>query len=156
MLEPKPVTIQREALVVQARERLFALVREVESYPLRFRWCREGRVLARGEDGLPWEIAALTVDAAGMPVRFVTRNRYLEPERIEMSLVEGPFRSLEGHWLFHAITPTATRVAFSLRFEPRARWLGAALGRGFARLADRMVDDFCRAAGRSGEAEGAG
>lgn len=154
MPENEPVTIQREALVVQRRERLFALVRDVASYPSWFSWCREGRVLSRGGGDPPWEIASLTVEVAAVPVCFVTRNRYLEPERIEMSLVEGPFRSLEGCWNFHAIGAEATRVAFSLRFEPKARWIGAALGRGFARLADRMVDDFCRVAGRFREEPG--
>lgn len=149
MFEPKPVTIQREALVVQRRERLFALVREVESYPQRFRWCREGKVLARGQDEVPWEIASLSVDAAGVLVRFVTRNRLFEPERIEMSLVEGPFRRLEGCWSFHAVGESACRVQLRLSFQLQGRWWGAALARGFARLADRMVDDFCEAARRS-------
>lgn len=152
----EPVTIQRQAIVVQARELVFALVRDVASYPLRFSWCREGRVLARGVDDLPWEIASLTVEAARMPVRFSTRNRFLEPEWIEMTLVEGPFQSLEGRWSFHAIGETASRVELSLRFQPRGRWLGAALSRGFARLADRMVDDFCQAAGRLGGCSAAG
>ncbi|MDW8479703.1 MAG: type II toxin-antitoxin system RatA family toxin [Xanthomonadales bacterium] len=151
MHDREPVTIQRQAWVGQARERVFALVHDVEGYPARFAWCHEARVLASG-DGEPWIVARLAVELAGVPVAFATRNRYRAPEWIAMSLVEGPFRSLEGEWRFTALGERATRIDFRLALVPGGRLLAAAARRGFSRLAERMVTDFCLAAERLGDA----
>ena len=70
------------------------------------------------------------------------------PGRLQMSLVDGPFGSLEGVWDFIALGEAGCKVAFALDFEYAGRLGGVALKLGFQGLAGRMVDDFCAEAER--------
>ncbi len=135
--------IQRSALVEHAAARMFALVDDVEAYPHRFEWCSAARVIERGEDVV---VARLELGIGGFRTWFTTRNTLAPPHHIDMALQEGPFRRLAGRWLFHALDESACKVSLTLDFEPQNRLLAPALSLGMQGLADRMVDDFVRAA----------
>jgi ribosome-associated toxin RatA of RatAB toxin-antitoxin module len=138
-------TIRRTALVGHSATRMFSLVNDVRAYPRRFDWCDGAQVLDEGEDRL---VARLDVRAAGLKTWFVTENTATPPHHIDLGLVEGPFRRLKGRWEFHALDESACRVTLTLDFEPASRLLAPAFVLGFQALADRMVDDFVRAADR--------
>lgn len=138
-------TIRRSALVEHSAARMFALVNDVRAYPQRFDWCDAARVLEESGDRL---VARLDLRAAGLKTWFVTENTASPPHHIDLRLVEGPFRKLRGRWEFHALDESACRVGLTLEFEPASRLLAPAFAIGFQALADRMVDDFVRAADR--------
>jgi ribosome-associated toxin RatA of RatAB toxin-antitoxin module len=135
--------IQRHALVMHSASRMFHLVNEVEAYPRYFGWCEKASVLERGEDAM---VARLDLRIAGVRAHFTTRNRWVEPTRLDLELVDGPFKRLEGHWTFHALDEEACKVALRLDFDVAGTLVGSALALGFQGLADRLVDDFCRIA----------
>lgn len=139
------IEIRRSALVKYSPAQMFDLVNEVEAYPKRFAWCISTAILERGTDVL---MARLDLKFAGFHQSFTTRNTVSPPERLQMSLVDGPFRSLEGVWSFTALGDAGCKVAFALDFEYAGRLGGAALRLGFQGLAGRMVDDFCSEAER--------
>lgn len=135
--------VQRSALVPYAAERMFALVLDVPAYARHFAWCEGAQVLEASETV---QVARLAVRVAGVRTAFTTRNVLVPGARIEMGLLEGPFQRLSGVWEFTALAEQASRVALSLEFEVAGRMFGSALARGFAGVADRMVDDFCKVA----------
>lgn len=139
------IQIRRSALVRQTPEVMFDLVNDVEAYPRRFPWCAGSAVLDRDESTL---VARLDVRLAGMTQSFTTRNTPVRPDRIQMHLVDGPFRTLEGGWTFLALGDDGCKIAFALDFDYSGRFTAPALRLGFQTLADRMVDDFCREARR--------
>lgn len=124
---------------------MYALVADVRGYPRCFDWCSEAEVLE--EDGLRTR-ARLGVRLSGMTLRFATENVGVPGQRLDLRLVEGPFRHLEGHWSFHPIGAIGCRVELDLRFQLASGLLSGAVALGFRRIADRMVDDFCKAARR--------
>ena len=124
---------------------MFDVVNDVEAYPRRFNWCREASVVSTAADGSGLT-ARLAVRYAGMETQFTTRNRVESGRSILLELVEGPFTRLRGGWRFIALGEQGCRVELNLDFELAGRFLGTALAVGFAALADRMVDDFVRAA----------
>lgn len=132
--------IERSALVPRPAAQMYTLVNAVEDYPRRFTWCVDAAVL---EDAPDQRVARLDLRVAGLKLSFVTRNRLHPGERIEMALVEGPFRSLAGQWRFVQLGQLGCRVSLHLDFEPDSRLLGAAVRAGFSSLADRLVADFC-------------
>ena len=134
------VEIKRSALVRYSPEQMFDLVNDVEAYPKRFTWCTGADVTSHDEHSL---VARLDLSFAGMRHSFSTHNTLQRPERIDMRLVGGPLRSLDGTWHFIALGERGCKVVLELRFDFRHRLLGSALGLGFRGLADRMVDDFC-------------
>jgi len=136
-------TIHRTALVAQPPAVLYALVNDVGAYPRRFDWCTSSAVL---EDSGEHMIARLDLRVAGIPVSFTTRNALTPVSRIELALVDGPFQRFGGAWTFDALGESGCRVGLRLQFEMAGKLLGSALALGFTGLADRLVDDFCRAA----------
>lgn len=135
--------IQRHALVMHSASRMFHLVNEVGDYPAYFRWCEKATVLERGDDSM---VARLDLRIAGLRTHFTTRNTWVAPTRLDLALVDGPFRRLEGHWTFHSLDEEACKVALTLDFDVAGSLVGSALALGFQGLADRLVDDFCRIA----------
>jgi len=135
--------VHREALVPYRCEEMFALVDDVEAYPGFLPWCRGAQVLSRDEDLVE---ARLEVARGSFQKSFTTRNRLRPPKMIEMRLVEGPFRHLEGFWRFEPVGEGGCRVSLDLEFEFAGRLVGLALGPVFRQIADTLVDAFCRRA----------
>ncbi|MFC4761600.1 type II toxin-antitoxin system RatA family toxin [Dyella koreensis] len=140
------IEIRRSALVKYSPAQMFDLVNAVEAYPKRFPWCAGAEVLERGENML---VARLDLKFAGFRQSFTTRNTTEPPHRLQMSLVDGPFRSLEGLWNFTALGDSGCKIAFALDFDYAGKLGGTALKLGFQGLASRMVEDFCREAERA-------
>jgi ribosome-associated toxin RatA of RatAB toxin-antitoxin module len=139
------IHIRRSAIVPYPPQRMFDLVNDVESYPRRFAWCAGAAVLAREPGAV---VARLDVRIAGTTQSFSTRNVLEPPLRISMQLVDGPFGALSGIWEFNALGESGCKIALALDFEYRGRILAPVFRAGFEKLADRMVDEFCREAAR--------
>lgn len=120
---------------------MFDLVNDVEAYPRRFSWCAGAQVLAREPDAL---VARLELRIAGMTQDFTTRNTLVPPQRIAMQLLEGPFRKLSGAWEFAALGEDGCKVSLELDFDYAVSFMAPVMRAGFEKLADRMVDEFCR------------
>ncbi len=139
--------IERSALVAHSTETMFDLVDDAERYPERFDWCNAADVQRSGPGRY---VARLDVGLGRFKTWFKTENTSERPLRIDMRLVDGPFKSLEGHWRFIALDAHACKVTLELKFEPASSLLGPVLAFGLQSLADRMVDDFIRAANKAG------
>jgi ribosome-associated toxin RatA of RatAB toxin-antitoxin module len=139
-------SIHRHALVRHSAARMFRLVNEVGDYPRRFAWCEGAEVLERSATHM---LARMDLRLGALRVSLTTRNELVEPTRIALRLVQGPFRDLHGSWHFHTLAEDACKVSLDLEFEAGGRLVGTALAIGFQSLADRLVDDFCREANRS-------
>jgi len=138
-------TIRRSALVDHSAARMFDLVNDVSAYPRRFDWCSGADVIESEPDRV---VARLDLGLGSLRTWFTTENALDRPHRIDMNLVDGPFRKLHGRWEFHALDESACKVTLTLELEPSNRLLGPALALGFQGLADRMVNDFVRVADR--------
>jgi len=132
--------IQRSALVPFRAECMFALVADVRSYPEFLPWCRRAVVHHADEHRMQ-----ATLEIARGPLRksFTTCNRLHPPGRIEIRLVEGPFRSLEGIWSFEDLPGDGARVSLDLQFEVAGALLRRTLAPVFGEIANTLVDAFC-------------
>jgi len=138
-------SIRRSALVEHSAARMFDLVNDVAAYPRLFDWCSAAQVIEAGQGRV---VARLDLGLGSLSTWFTTENTLQRPHRIEMQLVDGPFRKLQGLWEFFALEESACKISLALSFDPNNRLLGPAIARGFQSLADRMVDDFVRIADR--------
>ncbi|MDN5848710.1 MAG: type II toxin-antitoxin system RatA family toxin [Nitrococcus sp.] len=135
--------VSRSALVPYSSEVMFALVEDVDSYHWFLPWCKESRVLRRDEDCVR---AMIVVSMGGLVKSFTTQNRLHPSEMIEIRLVEGPFRRLNGFWGFQGLSGDACKVTLDLEFELAGRLLGIAFARVFHQIANSLVDSFVRRA----------
>lgn len=136
-------SVRRQALVPYSALEMFELVDAIETYPDFLPWCRSARVLSRSDD----EVRATVEIAHGaLHKSFTTLNRVQKGKMIEMRLVEGPFRHLEGYWRFDSLGERACKVTLDLEFEFSTRLIGLALGPVFSQVTGSLVDAFCKRA----------
>ena len=137
------VTVERNALVGYSADELYSLVADVEAYPAFLPWCAAAEVDSR--DG-PRSVVTLHIRYRGLRQRFTTRNIFTAGERIEMTLVDGPFRSLHGVWRFVPLGGAACKVELTLAYELATPLLARLVGPTFNQIADTLVDAFVRRA----------
>lgn len=136
-------TVNRSALVRHSPQAMFDLVNDFERYPEFLPGCRRIRLIERDEEHL---IGELTLGKAGVEQSFTTRNDLYGPERIEISLVNGPFKHLRGRWLFMSVGQQACKISLEMNFEFSNRLLGMAFGKLFNQMAKQQVEAFTRRA----------
>jgi ribosome-associated toxin RatA of RatAB toxin-antitoxin module len=122
---------------------MFALVDRVEDYPAFLPWCGGVEVQERAADKL---VAAIQINYHGVKQSFTTENSNTPPTRMQMRLVEGPFRHLDGTWQFTALRADACKIEFELHYEFSSKILEKLIGPVFSKIADSFVDSFCKRA----------
>jgi ribosome-associated toxin RatA of RatAB toxin-antitoxin module len=132
----KITNITRSAIVLHSAERMFDLVDDIERYPDYMVGCRDAKVLVRTEQEV---VARLDLAKAGIRQSFTTRNRLYRPERIVMTLEEGPFTCFQGAWHFKVLTDTACKVSLELEFGFKSGLVHLAGARLFTQVANNLV-----------------
>ncbi len=135
-------TLKKTALVPYSPQQMFDLVNDVESYPRFLPWCTAVTLHTRTEEGLEATIRMKSHQS------FTTHNSNVMGHRIDMKLVEGPFKFLQGSWVFEPLGTHGCHVSLDLHFEFAGGLLGIAFGKIFNPLANSMVDAFTAEAAR--------
>jgi ribosome-associated toxin RatA of RatAB toxin-antitoxin module len=132
--------ITRSALVTYSALEMYNLVEGVPLYPQFLSWCTTTLV---HEQSSEFQKASLTVVVAGIKQSFTTMNTLYRGERVEMNLFEGPFKNLQGEWRFMPLGEDGCKISLELDFEMSSGPMAKLFGKGFGKIADRLVDDFC-------------
>lgn len=135
--------IKRSALVGYSPRQMFELVNAIEEYPRFLLWCRKSHIFLHEENQIE---ASLEIAWSGIHKEFTTRNILHPYERIEICLVNGPFRHLEGNWIFTEIGQDGCRVDLELEFELAGHFLDKLFQPVFHKIANELVDVFCKRA----------
>jgi ribosome-associated toxin RatA of RatAB toxin-antitoxin module len=131
--------VKRSALVAQPPERMFALINDIESYPAFVPGCTHARIESR----TPTEIVAtLGVRKGPMHAEITTRNRLEQDRSVTMSLVQGPFKELEGVWTLTRVGESGCRVDLDMRFAFRNPMSAVLFEPLFEQTAASLVDAF--------------
>lgn len=130
-------------LVAYSAERMFDLVDRVDRYPEFLPWCAGASVIPVDERRVK---ASVVISYHGVRQSFTTENTRTRPQRIDMRLAEGPFRTLDGAWSFTALNDSACKIEFNLRYEFSSRLLEKLVGPVFSYIANTLVEAFLRRA----------
>jgi len=134
--------VKRTAFSPFTPAQLYRLVSDVPSYPSFLPWCQEAEVLCSRGDLVQ---ARLKVKKGRFDCAFTTENRLRADVGIDMRLIEGPFRKLNGQWFFDS-SDAGCLITLELEFEFSGVILGAVLTAAFTPIADSMVDAFIKRA----------
>ncbi|HRD67924.1 MAG TPA: type II toxin-antitoxin system RatA family toxin [Candidatus Competibacter sp.] len=134
--------VKKSALVLYSAADMYTLVNDIEAYPQFLPWCRSARVLAHGEEELR---ATIEMAKGGVHKSFTTLNRMQKHKMIDIRLLEGPFKRLEGYWRFEPLRVDACKVSLDLEFE-FSNLLRVAIEPVFRQIANSLVDAFCKRA----------
>lgn len=136
--------IRKSVLAHYSAEQMYDLVDRVEDYPRFLPWCGGVDVHERSEALLD---ATLHIHFLGIRSHFRTRD-LRGPGRLDMQLVDGPFKRLEGYWHFIPLMEDACKVEFVLEYEFSSRTLEALIGPVFDKITRSFVDAFINEAER--------
>jgi ribosome-associated toxin RatA of RatAB toxin-antitoxin module len=136
--------IQRSALVHYSPAEMYQLVNNVVDYPAFLPWCRSSRLISETETEMT---ASIEIAKGVLNKTFITRNQLQRDKRVDLQLVEGPFKKLSGYWQFDALkTENACKVNLDLEFEFDNAMMSIAAKPIFTQIANSLVDAFCKRA----------
>ncbi|MDO4434545.1 MAG: type II toxin-antitoxin system RatA family toxin [Alysiella sp.] len=135
-------TLTKSVLVLHSAEQMFALVDRVEDYPRFLPWYGRTEIIARTETELK---ARIFMNYMGVHQSFATHNHNTPPHEIRMSLLEGPFKSLNGTWRFIPLGDDACKIEFTLNYELTGL-LVRLLNPVFSSVTGKLVDAFVQEA----------
>ena len=118
---------------------MFDLVNDVEAYPKFLPWCSGSRIIKREDDLVE---AELLIAKGGFKKSFSTRNKIEQGLSMTISLLNGPFSSLEGKWNFIPLREDASKVSLDLEFELSGKLASLAFGAVFNQICNTMVSSF--------------
>ncbi|MDC0178326.1 type II toxin-antitoxin system RatA family toxin [Woeseiaceae bacterium] len=135
--------VNRSALVPYTAREMFILVDDVESYPEFLPWCSSAEVHNRTVEIVE---ATLELHKGSLSDHFTTRNKRCEFETIEIELIDGPFRHLQGGWRFTEIGEEGCKLALELDFEFENMFVDMIFGSFFEDTCNSLINAYSKRA----------
>jgi len=143
------VTIKKNALVFHSREKMFTLVDQVEDYPNFLSWCGKAEVIERTEKITK---ATILINYHNVKQSFTTENVKVFPVKMNINLIDGPFKILKGEWNFIEIEKDACKIEFELQYEFSNYFLDKLISPVFNMIANTFIDNFIAKANKDKDA----
>lgn len=137
-------TLKRSAMVPYTARQMFELVNNIEDYPRFLPWCGKSKIITRTDEEV---VAELDISWKGMSKSFSTRNCLFPYHSMEISLVNGPMKHMQGKWEFIALNDHGCKVVLDLEFEFAGGFFDKLFQPVFQSIANSLVDAFCQRAG---------
>lgn len=137
------LNISKSVIVPYTPAQMYGLVSDIDNYPKYLPWCPSSQVLKREANKVTGrvDISYLKVKA-----HFTTTNTNTENERIDMDLVDGPFKHLKGHWNFIPLGESGCKVEFHLDYKFSNFLIEKVIGAVFEMVIKSIVDAFVKKA----------
>ena len=103
-------------VVPYTTHQMYDLINDVKSYPEFLPGCHKAIVHSHTEDEMR---ASISVAKGHFSYSFTSINRLQRNKIIEMRLLKGPFKHLEGYWRFDTLSgkEKGSKVSIDLEFE---------------------------------------
>ena len=136
--------IKRNALVHYSPAEMYALVNDVTAYPEFLPWCKSSKVISQSDTEM---MASVEIAKGALNRTFTTKNTLQKNSRIEIALVDGPFKTLHGAWTFHPLKhDEACKIELDLVFQFDSGLMSIAARPVFTQIANSLVDAFSKRA----------
>ena len=135
--------VKRKKIVPHTSQQMYALVNDIRAYPEFITWCKKVDIVAEDESEIT---ASLHIEKGILRRKFTTKNTLHAGHRMDMQLVDGPFKYLHGFWQFDDCGESRCKISFELEFEFSTPMLAAALNPIFNLIANSLVDFFVQRA----------
>ena len=99
--------IKKEAIILKDRKAVFSIVNRVDLYKNFVPYCVDSKIIFEENNEME---AKLNFNLKGLKTSFTTLNKIKENDSIEMTLVDGPFKKLDGKWEFKDTGPAWNRI----------------------------------------------
>ncbi len=130
--------IKKEAIILNKRQSVFDIVNNVNLYKNFVPYCVDSKIISEDENLMK---AKLDFDIRGIKTSFTTKNIIKRNESIQMVLIEGPFKQLDGEWRFKEVD-NKTIIELSLNYEVKSKIVDYAFGKSLEKISDILVKSF--------------
>jgi len=135
--------ISKTTVVPYTSDEMYVLVNDIESYPIFLPWCSEAKILSQHGKNLT---ASLSLALGKIKQSFTTENTMHDGSRIDIRLVEGPFKHLTGYWRFTQEGDQSCHIHLHMHFEFKNKIIKHTLGKVFYKVMDSLVESFVQRA----------
>ena len=135
--------VEKTVLLPFSAEQMFVLVDNVADYPQFLPWCGGTAVTVLDDNRIK---ATVHINYHHVKQSFTTENIRVVAQRIDITLLDGPFKHLDGSWHFIALAPSACKIDFRLNYEFSNKLLEKVVGPVFHYIASTFVEAFIKRA----------
>lgn len=135
--------VRKSVLIERSPQQMFNLVDRVEDYPQFLPWCSQTDCRFRDDRRT---VATLHISYRSVKSHFTTENDKESPFSMKITLVDGPFRRLDGLWHFKPLADHACKIEFQLSYEFSSKIFEKVIGPVFSQIANTFVDAFVKRA----------
>ena len=139
------IEINKTAIVPYQPSAIFALVTDIPNYPKYLPWCKRAEIQSQSVNEV---IGAVYIEYLKIRTHFITKNINTAPTKIEMTLVDGPFKHLSGTWEFTPLGPNGCKISFNLKYQFSNHLLEKLIGPVFGYISKNIMDHFIQEANK--------
>lgn len=137
------LNISKSVITPFTPAQMYALVSDIENYKNYLPWCPSSQVLKRDGNKI---IGRVDISYLKVKAHFTTENINIENQRIDLSLVDGPFKQMKGHWIFTPLGETGCKIEFKLDYAFSNFIIQKVIGTVFEMVIKSIVDSFVKKA----------
>ena len=137
------IEIRKSVIVPYSPDKMYKLVTDIPNYPQYLPWCTKTEIREQNESSIT---GAVYIEYLKIKTHFVTKNTNYPNEKIDVQLVEGPFKQLSGHWKFIPLGEKGCKVEFFLHYKFANHLLEKIIGPVFGFITKNIVDCFIKEA----------
>ena len=138
--------IHKSAIVLHPAQKMFQLVDSVENYPRFLPWCGSTQIIERDNSKT---IASIEINYKGIRQTFTTENTKKQNKEMMIKLIDGPFKSLSGEWMFKNLDKDSCQIELKLEYEFSNVIFEKLISPVFNMIANTFIDEFIKEANRS-------
>ena len=138
--------IHKSAIVLHSSKKMFQLVDSVENYPRFLPWCGSTQILERDNSKT---IASIEINYKGIRQTFTTENTKKQNKEMMIKLIDGPFKSLSGQWIFKNLDNDSCQIELKLEYQFSNIILEKLISPVFNIIANTFIDEFIKEANKS-------
>ena len=139
------IQIKKSVIVNHTPEKMFNLVKNIENYPKYLPWCTKSEVIRHNDNEVT---GAVYLEYLMVKTHFVTRNVYHPYSKIDMYFVDGPFKELNGGWIFTPLGEFGCKIDFNLEYKFSNHFFEKIIGPVFSYISKNIVDCFIKEANK--------
>ena len=138
--------IHKSAIVLHPAQKMFQLVDSVENYPQFLPWCGSTQIIERDNDKT---IASIEINYKGIRQTFTTENTKKQNQEMIIKLIDGPFKSLSGEWMFKNLDKDSCQIELKLEYEFSNVILEKLISPVFNMIANTFIEEFIKEANKN-------
>ena len=131
--------ISKSAIVAYSCKQMYQLVNQINDYPQFLNWCSSTDILNQTEQEIT---ASVSINKSAFRQTFTTLNTLTPNARIDMQLKDGPFKQLNGAWIFTPLNDNACKISLELEFSFASKLVDMAIAPIFTSISNTQLDAF--------------